>query len=290
MEPQEEMKQPGVTFLVAPGLRIVLLFLTWIVGSMAVVFLGFVLQRVITGNAVALMRISTVFQDILMFIVPAIATAVIVTRQPARLLALDRLPSMRQTVLGVLLLVVSTPLMSWVIRLNEGMHLPESMASLEQALRTMEQNAGDAVAMLLNAPTPGAIVMNILIIGILAGFSEELFFRGALQRILMSGKLPPHAAIWLGAVVFSALHLQFFGFIPRMLLGGAFGYLLWWSGSVWLPMLIHALNNTMFVILYHATGSGEPQVTGADSWVAVAISAVLTVLTLIAFSKTSRAR
>ena len=275
----------NVRFLVTPGLRIVMAFLAWIVGSILLVFVTFILGRVLDNNYLAYIRISTVFQDILMWIVPALVTAMVITRQPARFLAIDRLPSFRHVVLGILLLIVSTPFMSWIIRLNADIHFPESMVGLEQTLRTLEENAENTVKMMFENRTPASLVINILIIGIFAGFSEELFFRGTLQRVFASSNLSVHAAIWITAFIFSVLHIQFFGFFPRMLLGAAFGYMLYWSGSVWLPMLIHTLNNSIYVILYYSTGSGEPEIASADSWVTIAISIILTAAVVASFSK-----
>lgn len=271
----------GIRFLVNPGLRIVLVFLTWIAGAVMTMFVSVLLGRIFNGESLSFLRLTTVFQDILMLIVPALITAMIVTRQPARLLAVDSLPTGRQTVIAILLLIVSTPLMSWIINVNANFHLPESMASLEAVLRVMEENAEQVVRQMLDPDTPGSLIVNLLIIGVFAGFSEELFFRGTLQRVLATSNLSPHIAIWITAVIFSALHFQFFGFVPRMLLGAIFGYLLWWSGSVWLPMLIHALNNSVFVILYTVTGSGDPDLgSESSSCVAICISATLTGLCL----------
>lgn len=285
----DSSKTSDIRFLVTPGLRIVLLFLTWIVGCILMLFVSFVLSRLLDGNYVGFLRVTTVFQDVVMWVVPAVVTAMIATRQPARLLAVDSLPSARQVILGILLLIVSTPLMSWVIKMNAEFHLPESMASLEEALRAMEDNASHTVEAMLGADTPAGLIVNILIIGVLAGFSEELFFRGSLQRILATANLSPHAAIWISAFVFSALHLQFFGFIPRVLLGAAFGYLLWWSGSVWLPVIVHTLNNTLYVILYSVTGSGEPDLGSAGvSWVGVVISIAFTAATLFTLSRSGK--
>lgn len=285
----DSSKTSDIRFLVTPGLRIVLLFLTWIVGCILMLFVSFVLSRLLDGNYVGFLRVTTVFQDVVMWVVPAVVTAMIATRQPARLLAVDTLPSARQVILGILLLIVSTPLMSWVIKMNAEFHLPESMASLEEALRAMEDNASHTVEAMLGADTPAGLIVNILIIGVLAGFSEELFFRGSLQRILATANLSPHAAIWISAFVFSALHLQFFGFIPRVLLGAAFGYLLWWSGSVWLPVIVHTLNNTLYVILYSVTGSGEPDLGSAGvSWVGVVISIAFTAATLFTLSRSGK--
>lgn len=275
-----------IKFLVTPGLRIVMLFLAWIIGAILMLFVSFLLSRLMPDNTLGFIRISVVFQDILMWILPAVLTVAIITRNSESLLEIGALPNLNQTILAVLLLIVSSPLMSWIITLNASVHLPESMAGIETALRAMEENAEQTVKIMLDASTPGALIVNILIIGVLAGFAEELFFRGTLQRILSSGNLSIHAAIWISSIIFSAMHFQFFGFVPRMLLGALFGYLLYWSGSLWLPILIHTLNNSAFVVLYHLTGSGEVSDTvHQDSWVAILLSAVLTTLCLAALSR-----
>ena len=77
---------------------------------------------------------------------------------------------------------------------------------------------------------------------------EELLFRGLLQPQLQKLTNNPHWGIWLCAILFSAIHLQFVGFLPRMLLGALLGYLLWWSGSLWLPILIHFLFNGIQIL------------------------------------------
>ena len=211
-------KKDGIRFLVSAPLRLVLLFLTWLVGLAVTMLAGVLLVKMLGGRPAALMRISAMFQDMLMWIGPALATAVIVTRSPARLLCIDKMPTLRQVLLAVMLLVVSAPLMSWIINLNAGMHLPAGMEQLESALRSMEEASASAVESMLQPATAGNVLMNILIIGVFAGFSEELFVRGTMQRLLSTSHLSTHAAIWITAVIFSAMHLQFFGFVPRLLL------------------------------------------------------------------------
>ena len=71
-----------------------------------------------------------------------------------------------------------------------------------------------------------------------------------------------HLGIWITAILFSALHLQFFGFLPRMLLGALFGYLFQWTGNLWLPIVAHFINNAVGVIIFFVTGEGlEPDKT-----------------------------
>lgn len=266
-------------FLVSPGRRIAMLILTYFVGFVVTAFATTLLLKIGTGGKeLAMLRIAAVVQDIFMFILPPLITALIITRQPVRLLALGKGPSMNMTVLAILVMIVSTPVMSWIIELNESIHLPGSMKDLEAQLRLMEDNAAAAVDTLLGPSTPFNLIINVLVIGVMAGFSEELFFRAGLQRLLSTTKMSSGAAVWIAAFIFSALHMQFFGFVPRLLLGVFFGYLLVWSGSVWLPMLIHMLNNSIYVILKQVTGSGEPEFGGAESsWIAITLSAILTI-------------
>jgi len=265
-------------FLVSPGRRIAMLILTYIVGFIVTGFAAALLMKLGNGGReLAMLRIAAVVQDIFMFILPPMITALIVTRQPVRLLAIGRGFSWPVLAVAIAVLVVSSPFMSWIIELNESVHLPESMASIEASLRAMEDNAAATVDSLLGPSTPANMLINILIIGVMAGFSEELFFRGGLQRLLSTTRLSSSAAVWISAIVFSALHLQFFGFVPRLMLGVFFGYLLVWSGSVWLPMIIHTLNNSMYVVLKQVTGSGEPEFGGAEqSWIAISVSFLLT--------------
>lgn len=196
----------------------------------------------------AAIKITVVIQDLLVFIVPAVATAMIVTRLPARLLCVDKWPSLAATLLSCAVLLCSIPAMNAIIEWNKSWHLSESFQSLEQFFRQLEDGAEATTNILMNGASIPSLIVSVLIVGVLAGFSEELFFRGALQRILGQTRLNIHVTIWLVAFIFSAFHFQLFGLVPRMLLGAFFGYLLWWSKSLWLPITLHVLNNSIVVI------------------------------------------
>ena len=77
-------------------------------------------------------------------------------------------------------------------------------------------------------------------------------FRGVLQQLLGGRR---HVAIWLTAVIFSAIHMQFYGFVPRMLMGALFGYVFVWTGSLWVPIVMHFVNNGMAVLVYYIFSS-----------------------------------
>lgn len=272
-----------------PGFAILLLF----------AFFAFflVLTPVLTGligkacaRPEAAIRISMVVQDVLVFVLPAIGTAILCTRLPARLLAVEKWPTMTQTILAIAVLICSVPMMNFIVEWNKGWHLPGSMADVEAVMRQMEEAAESVTATLMAGASVGSLLISILIIGVLAGFSEELFFRGAMQRIFMCTYINVHVAIWLVAFIFSTFHFQFFGFVPRLLLGAYFGYLLWWSKSLWLPIILHVLNNSLVVYftwrLTNFPGTSiNPDTVGTDLssisdivWICVSVASTAVLL------------
>lgn len=277
-----------VKFHVSAGRRILLLFLCFLLGTIITsVIAGLLLNVGGADRQVAMLRIGAVVQDVVMLVLPAVATAMIVTRNPAGLLTVDSRPSARMLLWALAAMVVSMPAMSYVIEWNASISFPESLKSLEEALRQMEENAAGSIELMMGPHTVMNLIVNVLIIGLFAGFSEELFFRGALQRLLQSTRMSPAAAVWIAAIVFSAVHFQFFGFVPRMLLGAFFGYLLLWSGSVWLAVAAHAFNNVMYVVLTYFTGSGDPQfnLPFGEPWLLPLVSALLTAGCLVALHR-----
>ncbi|MDE6110222.1 MAG: CPBP family intramembrane metalloprotease [Muribaculaceae bacterium] len=255
-----------------------------------VAVLGYIITGLFTSlllfkfgaTSVKALRIAAVAQDVFALIAPAVITAVMVTRLPAQLLELRGGVRLPVALLALSVVAVSVPAMNCVIRLNESISFTGSLAPLTEALRSMEENATAVIGLMQGNGTWGDLFVNILILGVAAGFSEELFFRGALQRLLSLGGMKAHTAIWVSAIVFSAVHLQFFGFVPRMLLGAYFGYLLLWSRSIWLPAAAHAFNNTLYVIAQWCyTRNGEPDVNvnnvGLDgTWPIAIVSAAAT--------------
>lgn len=266
-----ELKAPGSSpfRLPRPGMALGLLACLFL---FCLVVAGVVLPFIprIVSRPEAAVRIATVIQDILVFILPAVGMAMVVTRLPARLLAIDRWPRAIGAILGLLVLFCSIPAMNLIIEWNKGWHLPQSMASAETFFRQLEDGAAATTGLLMNGASIPSLIVSVLIVGVLAGFSEELFFRGALQRTLGMTKMNPHVVIWTVAFIFSAFHFQLFGLVPRMLLGAFFGYLLWWSGSLWLPVLLHVFNNSLVVISEYYNSNftdinSAAQTTGLDT-------------------------
>ncbi len=264
----------------------------WLLGCLVFVALvlvsfisGFVTGRL--GFDTRVVRILTIVQDIVVFILPAVATAMLVTRRPATLLAVDRRPSWPFTAIAVVTLVVAIPAMNAVIALNEAMPLPDGIAD---SLLAMERQADAMIQVLMGPDTVANLIMGILIVGVFAGLSEEILFRGAFQRLLSTGGPSHHAAIWIAAAVFSLVHMEILGFLPRMLLGAFFGYTLVWGRSLWTPVILHIVNNSLYIITSRA-GDGilslGSDVSSLSSWSWLLASILLTAICLIALRKAS---
>ncbi|MFG6382279.1 MAG: CPBP family intramembrane metalloprotease [Muribaculum sp.] len=243
---------------VSPGKSIFLFICWWILST---VFASVIIGYIGTGT-VARMRWATLVQDIFMFIMPVVLTMLIVARQPMTFTGLGNRVTSRQVLWVILISILAIPAMNCLVAWNENIHFPQSMAGLEGILRGSEERARGFVDMLMGGDTVTDLLLGILIMGCLTGLAEELFFRGGMQPLLCKFMHDNHhAAIWATAVIFSAVHLQFFGFFPRVLMGAFFGYLFYWSGSLRLSVFAHALNNSLVVLNFWLMNKG---IAGGD--------------------------
>lgn len=149
--------------------------------------------------------------------------------------------SMSFYVLGVLLLLLAMPLEGWLGQLNKQVPLPRSLVD-------MEKSTDSQILSFLKIHSPIDIVVNLFVMALLPAIFEELCFRGALQRILMQCFRSPWSGIVVSAVLFAAFHMQFQGFLPRVMLGVLLGAAYWYSGSLWTPILGHFFFNGVQVI------------------------------------------
>lgn len=193
-------------------------------------------------------NLQVALQNIIVFAFPAFALAVFVSRKPINYLRLNCMPRAKSLLFLIVAIVVAMPAMNYIIDWNESIRLPESMSDIEQMLRQYEDMAKTATDNLTKGKSFGGILVLILTVGCLTGFGEEVFFRGMFTRLIIDKPCNKHIAIWIGAFLFSLMHFQFYGFVPRMLLGGFFGYLMVWSGSLWLPIIAHAINNSLAIV------------------------------------------
>ncbi|KPM48950.1 CPBP family intramembrane glutamic endopeptidase [Jiulongibacter sediminis] len=143
------------------------------------------------------------------------------------------------------------PLNSWFQEINAAMQLPEALSGVEKFMKSMEDSLAEMTEYLTQFDTLPKVIFGFFVIAIVAGVGEELIFRGLIQRKLYKGLKNPHTAIWLAAFIFSAIHFQFYGFLPRLFLGAMFGYFFLWTGNLWVPIVAHIFNNGFAVIMYY---------------------------------------
>jgi membrane protease YdiL (CAAX protease family) len=184
-------------------------------------------------------------------------------------------------VLMVFFLLLSfMALNSIFIKWNENVHFPEFLKGFENWAREREDAAAEQTEALTKMNSPIELIIALVVIAILPAIGEELVFRGIIQRELHRGSGNIHIAIWVSAILFSAIHIQFFGFVPRMLLGALFGYLYYWSGNLWLAILAHFVNNGLSVVgmYFYQKGSLDYDIDSTEAMPAnvIIVSAILT--------------
>jgi uncharacterized protein len=215
------------------------------------------------------MKWMQAWSSVILFLLPAFLFAVFTfTGKYTYFLGLRQAEKPNMYVLAILCILLAFPFVFWLGQLNQRIHLPSSMIELE------DKAAGQMEAF-FKSNKPFDVIINVIVIGLLPAICEELFFRGALQRILIQITRNPWAGIILTGFLFSALHLQFQGFFPRMFLGVVLGALYWYSGSLWTSILAHFVNNAVQVIAvsyapkYISTNPDTPLLAAIISGVAV---------------------
>ncbi|MGN0236146.1 MAG: lysostaphin resistance A-like protein [Paludibacteraceae bacterium] len=179
------------------------------------------------------------------FLLPALAGVYLWSETPMRWLHLDKGLLWQEALGAVVVMLLAIPGINLLSAWNQQMVLPECLAGLEQWMRMQEDAAAQLTEQFLQVDTVGGLLVNIGLMALLPAAAEELTFRGVVQGMFTRNK---HVAIWAAAAIFSFVHFQFYGFLPRMLMGAMFGYMLWWTGSLWAPMLMHFVNNCVAVV------------------------------------------
>lgn len=194
-------------------------------------------------------------------------------------------------VLAGLLMLSLIPFINFTFWLNNMVDFPSLLGQVGQAMKDQEDANGQMTTLFLEMRSVKSLLFMILVIGIVPAIAEEFVFRGVFQKSFTQMFKNPHAGVWLAAVVFSASHFQFYGFVPRMLMGVVLGYMFLYSHTLWVPVIGHAVNNTFGVLTryfgWDKTDSIlNPETTGIDSqWYMAIISLAIAGGLLFIFRK-----
>ncbi len=259
------------------------------------------------------LKLLQFLQTIGVFLLPCFIMAYLWSAKPLQYLHLTTTPKWQIALLTVAMMIIALPAINLLGYWNQQLSLPEFLRPLEEIMKQQEEAAAQLTERFIKADNVGILLLNLLLMAVLPAFSEELCFRGILMNLFMRTKdkgqktkdenaerltangsrRTTHTAIWATAIIFSFIHFQFYGFIPRMLMGALFGYLLIWSGSIWLPMIAHFTNNVLAVILYNIyyTQGLDPTTadtfgTGNTLWVGI-VSCILLVGCIVLLRKLS---
>ena len=157
-----------------------------------------------------------VVQFIALFLVPVFLSARLFSTDSNKYLGLKKPSNSFYFLAAIAVMILAIPLVNWLGELNKHLPFP---TGVEKWMKSKEDEAAKTVQALLSRHTVKDLVLNIVCIAGLAAVGEELLFRGIAQRLFIKLFRSPLAGIVIAAFLFSAMHLQFYGFLPRFALG-----------------------------------------------------------------------
>jgi len=277
-EPQNYQKEPNPYWLavfkgLTPGWQLLLFCLIALISGSFFTLIGNLMTSSLWGvnsmdvmgifnqledpAVMASLKLMQILQHIGTAIVPSLLFAYIVSGKAAEYLALNKSALPLSYLLAAGVLLCATPIVNWMIMVNGAMELPGFLSGMEDWMKGMEDMSATVIVRFLEMDSVETLLLNLFMIGILPALGEELMFRGVIQRIFTRWTKNVHLSVWITAIIFSAIHMQFYGFLPRMMLGVLFGYLFVWSGSLLLPVFCHLIYNGWGVMFAYFRGVEE---------------------------------
>ncbi len=239
-------------------------------------------------------KFMQIFFHLGLFILSSIFLAWAFGKKVPEYLYMKQSPGPEIFFLSVILIFAAVPFINYILELNMQLRFPEFMKPVEDWIYASEQQAEQVTHAFLRADTISVLLFNIFMIAVIPALGEEFMFRGVVLRILKDWSHSAHLAIWLSAILFSFIHMQFLGFFPRMILGVLFGYMVIWSGSIWPAVVAHFVNNAAAVIFFYlfqhqmTDGTLENIGKGSHGIYFALISITITLVLMFIFRKMSR--
>ncbi len=244
-------------------------------------------------KSINMLKFMQMISQVGLMVFPALIFAFFVNRNIPEYLDLDKSPKSVTIILTIILFFVSSPLISWMVEINEAMKLPEILSNVEIWMRNYEDLGKSFNNAFLHNGSISGFIVNLLMIGVIAAVGEEFVFRGIIQKIFIQWFKNIHIAVIVAAIFFSAFHFQFYGFFPRFMMGLLLGYLFVWSGSLWIPIIVHFVNNASAVVISFlfsrgVIGTNYEEFGNTESIYPVIISSIIVTFLLILIYKKER--
>lgn len=242
------------------------------------VLLNVASQKVNLNESANAFKILLTAQQLGLFLTPALLLAITESKKLNHFYEMAK-PKVNILLIVFWMIIFALPFIAHINELNQKMSFPPFLKGIENWMRKLEDEGIATTKAILKMKNFGGFLINFLVIAIIPAICEEFLFRGALQRTFYRAFKNPHVAIWIGAIVFSAIHFQFYGFFPRMLLGAGLGYIYYFTGNIWYSVFAHLLNNGYAVILaFYMQMKNLPidREEASMGWVVSLISAILT--------------
>lgn len=214
--------------------------------------------------SISTLKLFQIITSVSMFVIPPFIIAYLFSRHPIKWLRFGKI-EVKYAIAAALIFIAIQPLVSLVGFYNINLKLPESLAHIEQWMASAEEAAKMTMFSLLDSNSFGGILINIFMIAIIPAVGEELLFRAALQPTFKRLFRNHHAAVWVTAIIFSAVHMQFFTFLPRLILGVALGYTLVIGKRIWYPIIGHFVNNFLSLVVFYVMRYINPDENPLDS-------------------------
>ena len=188
--------------------------------------------------------------------------------------------------LAPVLILSASPLIDFSAFVN-GLLIPEN-SWLERTFKPTEELAEQMTSLFLDPNSNVPLFVAFLSIAIIPAICEELVFRGVMMPLLAKMTRNIHAAVWITAMLFSLIHVQFYGFLPRMIMGALLGYFVVWSGSLWTSILAHFINNASAFLMFRYFGTLEtPEDSIFSHWLFYMTAAATFILLVVIARKKS---
>jgi membrane protease YdiL (CAAX protease family) len=207
------------------------------------------------------------------FLLPALAYAFVCKKKPMEALGFNLRISIFQILIGFLIIFTANLLADPLQQLSKQFLF--NFPALDQLAASMEEAYENQVQLLASMHQAWEWMLALVIMALLPALFEEVFFRGALQNVLVDWWKKPVLAIIVTSIIFSLIHSSIYLFLSRALLGFVLGWMYHRTKNIWINIIAHFLNNALALGMMYAASQSKKTPTlqdtefNVDTWLAI---------------------